>query len=129
MLEASDVGEFYIKKKEFIGFQRLFCIGPVEICSLALGETCGDVANPSHEWSVMFPDKVKPEVMEPPLPQVFVYKLCSLQILIVVLFCSGALLLLKCSIFPIHILILNMRKAVILFVKNHFVVGNIVHQL
>ncbi|XP_044749117.1 sphingomyelin phosphodiesterase-like isoform X2 [Coccinella septempunctata] len=34
-----------------------------QICSLALGETCGEkIDNPLHQWDVKFPDTVKPPV-------------------------------------------------------------------
>lgn len=47
----------------------------MEICSLCLGETCGDVDNPLHEWSVSFPPVPKPDIVEPPLPQVTIITL------------------------------------------------------
>lgn len=44
-------------------------IGPDEICSFVIGDACGDVYNPYHEWEVAFPPMPKPAVktLEPPL--------------------------------------------------------------
>ncbi|KAK9730903.1 Acid sphingomyelin phosphodiesterase C-terminal region [Popillia japonica] len=39
-------------------------IGVAQICSLCLGEVCGDVENPLHEWSVQFPVEKKPSLKE-----------------------------------------------------------------
>lgn len=44
--------------------------GPDEICSFVIGDACGDVYNPVHEWNVMFPPVPKPEVVEPKIPEV-----------------------------------------------------------
>lgn len=35
-------------------------IGPEEICSFVIGDACGDVYNPTHEWDVVFPPVPKP---------------------------------------------------------------------
>ncbi|XP_054266219.1 sphingomyelin phosphodiesterase-like isoform X1 [Macrosteles quadrilineatus] len=37
-------------------------IGPEEICSFVIGDACGDVDNPTHEWQVVFPPVPKPPV-------------------------------------------------------------------
>ncbi|CAH0405385.1 unnamed protein product [Chilo suppressalis] len=37
-------------------------IGPNEICSFVIGDACGDVYNPYHEWEVAFPPVPKPPV-------------------------------------------------------------------
>lgn len=37
-------------------------IGPDEICSFVIGDACGDVYNPYHEWEVAFPPVPKPAV-------------------------------------------------------------------
>lgn len=33
-----------------------------EICSFVIGDACGDVYNPYHEWEVVFPPVPKPVV-------------------------------------------------------------------
>ncbi|KAL0268955.1 UNVERIFIED_CONTAM: hypothetical protein PYX00_010720 [Menopon gallinae] len=43
-------------------------LGPDEICSLVIGDACGDVYNPLHEWSVQFPPVTKPTVPAPQAP-------------------------------------------------------------
>ncbi|KAK6631215.1 hypothetical protein RUM43_014312 [Polyplax serrata] len=43
-------------------------LGPDEICSLVIGDACGDVYNPLHEWSVQFPPVPKPVVPAPQAP-------------------------------------------------------------
>lgn len=35
-------------------------LGAEEICSFIIGDACGDVYNPYHEWEVMFPPVAKP---------------------------------------------------------------------
>lgn len=42
---------------------------PEEICSFIIGDACGDVYNPYHEWEVDFPPVPKPEVREIGLPK------------------------------------------------------------
>ncbi|XP_055686380.1 sphingomyelin phosphodiesterase isoform X1 [Lutzomyia longipalpis] len=44
-------------------------IGPDEICSFVIGDACGDVYNPYHEWEVAFPPVAKPDPKEIPLPK------------------------------------------------------------
>ncbi|ERL84609.1 hypothetical protein D910_02037 [Dendroctonus ponderosae] len=44
-------------------------IGPDEICSFVIGDACGDVYNPYHEWEVVFPPVPKPPVVEPNVPE------------------------------------------------------------
>jgi sphingomyelin phosphodiesterase len=46
------------------------CQGPEEICSLVLGEVCGEVKNPMHEWKIEFPDVPKPQIADSELPKV-----------------------------------------------------------
>ncbi|KAH1003584.1 hypothetical protein HUJ04_003485 [Dendroctonus ponderosae] len=43
--------------------------GPDEICSFVIGDACGDVYNPYHEWEVVFPPVPKPPVVEPNVPE------------------------------------------------------------
>lgn len=45
-------------------------IGPDEICSFVIGDACGDVYNPLHEWNVMFPPVPKPAVTESGRPEI-----------------------------------------------------------
>lgn len=45
-------------------------IGPDEVCSFIIGDACGDVYNPLHEWEVMFPPVPKPAVVEQKIPEV-----------------------------------------------------------
>jgi len=45
-------------------------LGPEEICSFVIGDACGDVYNPFHEWKVVFPPVPKPPVAEPKAPTV-----------------------------------------------------------
>ncbi|XP_060838777.1 sphingomyelin phosphodiesterase isoform X1 [Rhopalosiphum padi] len=49
-------------------------IGPEEICSFVIGDACGDVYNPTHEWDVVFPPVPKPtpieiKILKEPVPQ------------------------------------------------------------
>ncbi|XP_037946445.1 sphingomyelin phosphodiesterase isoform X2 [Teleopsis dalmanni] len=44
-------------------------LGPDEICSFVIGDGCGDVYNPYHEWEVIFPPVPKPPVAELGIPQ------------------------------------------------------------
>lgn len=39
-------------------------IGPEEICSFVIGDACGDVYNPTHDWDVVFPPVPKPTPIE-----------------------------------------------------------------
>lgn len=45
-------------------------IGPDEVCSFVIGDACGDVYNPLHEWEVMFPPVPKPKTVEQKIPEV-----------------------------------------------------------
>jgi sphingomyelin phosphodiesterase len=51
-------------------FLLFLCQGPEEICSLVLGEVCGEVKNPMHEWKIEFPDVPKPQIADSELPKV-----------------------------------------------------------
>uniref|UniRef100_A0A1A9ZW88 Sphingomyelin phosphodiesterase n=1 Tax=Glossina pallidipes TaxID=7398 RepID=A0A1A9ZW88_GLOPL len=44
-------------------------LGPDEICSFVIGDGCGDVYNPYHEWDVVFPPVPKPTVTEAAAPK------------------------------------------------------------
>ncbi|RZC38634.1 sphingomyelin phosphodiesterase-like [Asbolus verrucosus] len=71
-VESEEVctGVFDVFGPEVLPVLKAVQIGPQEICSLVLGETCGDIDNPLHEWHVKFLDTPKPEVIEPELPKV-----------------------------------------------------------
>lgn len=43
-------------------------IGPNEICSFVIGDACGDVYNPYHEWEVAFPPVPKPALRAMEVP-------------------------------------------------------------
>lgn len=43
-------------------------IGPDEICSFIIGDACGDIFNPTHEWDVVFPPVPKPNIATPKAP-------------------------------------------------------------
>lgn len=45
-------------------------LGPEEICSFVIGDACGDVYNPYHEWEVMFPPVPKPNPKDMEIPKV-----------------------------------------------------------
>ncbi|CAO1430795.1 unnamed protein product, partial [Diamesa tonsa] len=44
-------------------------LGADEICSFIIGDACGDIYNPYHEWEVDIPPIPKPEHHELPLPK------------------------------------------------------------
>lgn len=54
---------------EVIYVLKRVTIGPDEICSFVIGDACGDVYNPYHEWEVTFPPVPKPDVRDIPLPK------------------------------------------------------------
>lgn len=54
---------------EVIYVLKRVTIGPDEICSFVIGDACGDVYNPYHEWEVAFPPVPKPEVHDIPIPK------------------------------------------------------------
>jgi hypothetical protein len=45
-------------------------LGAEEICSFVIGDACGDVYNPYHEWKVIFPPVPKPVVTPQVAPTV-----------------------------------------------------------
>nr|XP_022905481.1 sphingomyelin phosphodiesterase-like isoform X2 [Onthophagus taurus] len=45
-------------------------IGPEEICSFVIGDGCGDVYNPYHDWEVIFPPVPKPTLIEQKIPEI-----------------------------------------------------------
>ncbi|XP_026276630.1 sphingomyelin phosphodiesterase [Frankliniella occidentalis] len=53
---------------EVVHVLKRVSLGPEEVCSFVIGDACGDVYNPFHEWKVVFPPVSKPEVLEPKVP-------------------------------------------------------------
>ncbi|XP_069704138.1 sphingomyelin phosphodiesterase-like [Periplaneta americana] len=47
---------------EVVYVLKRITLGPEEICSFVIGDACGDVYNPYHEWKVVFPPVPKPVV-------------------------------------------------------------------
>ncbi|XP_049295450.1 sphingomyelin phosphodiesterase isoform X1 [Anopheles funestus] len=54
---------------EVIYVLKRITIGPDEICSFIIGDACGDIYNPYHEWEVEFPPVPKPDPRELGLPK------------------------------------------------------------
>lgn len=56
-------------------------IGPNEICSFVIGDACGDVYNPYHEWEVAFPPVPKPTVrfLEKPIDKAPTFKVLQIS--------------------------------------------------
>lgn len=51
-------------QSEVVYVLKRITIGPNEICSFVIGDACGDVYNPYHEWEVSFPPVPKPQVQK-----------------------------------------------------------------
>ncbi|XP_063616721.1 sphingomyelin phosphodiesterase isoform X1 [Cydia splendana] len=56
-------------------------IGPDEICSFVIGDACGDVYNPYHEWEVAFPPVPKPvtKVLDIPVDKAATFKVLQIS--------------------------------------------------
>ncbi|PSN40825.1 hypothetical protein C0J52_15302 [Blattella germanica] len=54
---------------EVVYVLKRITLGPEEICSFVIGDACGDVYNPYHEWKVVFPPVPKPPVQPPESPK------------------------------------------------------------
>ncbi|XP_065202561.1 sphingomyelin phosphodiesterase isoform X2 [Planococcus citri] len=54
---------------EVVYVLKRITIGPEEICSFIIGDACGDIYNPTHEWNVVFPPVPKPTVVTPQPPK------------------------------------------------------------
>nr|CAD7578691.1 unnamed protein product [Timema californicum] len=50
------------KGGEVVYVLKQITLGPDKICSFVIGDACGDVYNPTHEWKVVFPPVQKPDV-------------------------------------------------------------------
>ncbi|XP_044255851.1 sphingomyelin phosphodiesterase-like isoform X2 [Tribolium madens] len=70
-VESEDVctGIFDVFGPDVLPALRVVQIGPDEICALVLGEVCGNVKIPLHEWQVEFPDVPKPNITKRDLPK------------------------------------------------------------
>lgn len=55
--------------------------GPDEICSFVIGDACGDVYNPYHEWEVAFPPVPKPprRDLETPIEKAPTFKVLQIS--------------------------------------------------
>ncbi|XP_077287371.1 sphingomyelin phosphodiesterase [Arctopsyche grandis] len=66
---------------EVVYVLKRISIGPDEICSFVIGDACGDVYNPYHEWEVDFPPMPKPLVkaLEAPQPNAPTFKVLHIS--------------------------------------------------
>ncbi|XP_050666343.1 sphingomyelin phosphodiesterase isoform X2 [Leptidea sinapis] len=66
---------------EVIYVLKRITLGPDEICSFIIGDACGDVYNPYHEWEVAFPPVPKPEVpeLEAPIDKAPTFKVLQIS--------------------------------------------------
>ncbi|CAH0561026.1 unnamed protein product, partial [Brassicogethes aeneus] len=70
-LESTKVctGVFDVYGPHVVPVLQTVKLEPLEICSLLLGEPCGDVSIPKHEWTVQLPETPKPDVTSSPIPE------------------------------------------------------------
>ncbi|XP_022913387.1 sphingomyelin phosphodiesterase-like [Onthophagus taurus] len=61
-------GLFNTFAPDFLPALNLTEISVEQICSLTVGELCGDIENPLHEWDIKLPDKPKPQLQLAELP-------------------------------------------------------------
>ncbi|XP_050359308.1 sphingomyelin phosphodiesterase isoform X1 [Nymphalis io] len=66
---------------EVVYVLKRITIGPDEICSFVIGDACGDVYNPYHEWEVAFPPVPKPAVraLEAPIEKAPTFKVLQIS--------------------------------------------------
>ncbi|XP_037968456.2 sphingomyelin phosphodiesterase isoform X2 [Plutella xylostella] len=66
---------------EVVYVLKRITIGPNEICSFVIGDGCGDVYNPYHEWEVSFPPVPKPAVklLEAPMEKTATFKVLQIS--------------------------------------------------
>ncbi|XP_013134905.1 PREDICTED: sphingomyelin phosphodiesterase [Papilio polytes] len=66
---------------EVVYVLKRITIGPNEICSFVIGDACGDVYNPYHEWEVAFPPVPKPVVrtLESPMEKAPTFKVLQIS--------------------------------------------------
>ncbi|KAJ3657922.1 hypothetical protein Zmor_009698 [Zophobas morio] len=67
--ESVCTGVFDVFGPDVLPALKAVRIGADEVCALCLGEVCGDVKNPLHQWEVQFPEVPKPVTREPDLPK------------------------------------------------------------
>jgi sphingomyelin phosphodiesterase len=65
---------------EVVYVLKRISLGAEEICSFVIGDACGDVYNPYHEWKVIFPPVPKPVVTPPTAPTVRATRLLYSQL-------------------------------------------------
>lgn len=68
-------------QSEVVYVLKRITIGPDEICSFVIGDACGDVYNPYHEWEVAFPPVPKPSVtsLEAPIEKAPTFKVLQIS--------------------------------------------------
>ncbi|XP_068626319.1 sphingomyelin phosphodiesterase [Battus philenor] len=66
---------------EVVYVLKRITIGPDEICSFVIGDACGDVYNPYHEWEVAFPPVQKPpsRTLEAPIEKAPTFKVLQIS--------------------------------------------------
>ncbi|KAF9816216.1 hypothetical protein SFRURICE_003767 [Spodoptera frugiperda] len=66
---------------EVVYVLKRITIGPDEICSFVIGDACGDVYNPYHEWEVAFPPVPKPAIrsLEAPVDKAPTFKVLQIS--------------------------------------------------
>jgi hypothetical protein len=52
----------FLLQGEVVYVLKRLTLSAEEICSFVIGDACGDVYNPYHEWEVIFPPVPKPVV-------------------------------------------------------------------
>ncbi|KRT84121.1 hypothetical protein AMK59_1728, partial [Oryctes borbonicus] len=57
-------GIFDVFSPDVLPILNVTKISVAQICSLCLGEVCGDVQNPLHDWEIKFPSVPKPVLKE-----------------------------------------------------------------
>lgn len=80
-IESVCTGIFEVFAPDLLPAMNMTKIGAPEICSLVLGETCGDIPNPSHEWSIELPANKKPPLKTVDIPKngVSVFKVLQIS--------------------------------------------------
>lgn len=92
------IGVFF--QGEVVHVLKRVSLGPEEICSFVIGDACGDVYNPFHEWKVIFPPVPKPEVPESKVPTVRNFALHIFVVVFVFFFVLATVL--NFVFFPIY---------------------------
>jgi hypothetical protein len=63
----------FLLQGEVVYVLKRLTLSAEEICSFVIGDACGDVYNPYHEWEVVFPPVPKPVVTPLAAPTVRTY--------------------------------------------------------